>query len=267
MEKQKYIKRYKPYFVIKDPFTKQLNSVNKAKKEGFEVSFKTLHSLEEAVIRTEKYGKLLTDWFIQVIEPIKGKTFFETRELTKYLNYYFEEYDIRFAFNGTSPDEDNDKSGIYEMRSGDTTYEIRVCCDQYFKHNVSINSPYLIDTFKDLIIHELTHRGHSLLKKVNKLNITKENKSEIEFKNYLSQKHEIMAHANEAIEELRFEGFTNKDIIIMLKSYNFGRSGSTAIKHYMTTFNKKDPKDIKIIKQLYKYMYEYLYGDIKRDFN
>ena len=179
---------------------------------------------------------------------------------------YFYEYDIRFIFIGNDIDENNDKSGINSMRSGNTTYEIQVMCDQYFKYNVSVNSTYLIDTFRDLIKHELTHRGQFLLKKVNKLNMEKERRTEESFKSYLSNKQEIMAYANQAIEELRFEGFTDNEIIIMLKSYNFGSSGSTAIKHYVTTFKKDNSKDLKILKQLYKYMYEYLYGDRKREF-
>ena len=33
----------------------------------------------------------------------------------------------------------------------------------------------------------------------------------------------------------------------------------------METFDKKVSSDLKILKQLFKYMYEYLMGDIKRE--
>lgn len=262
---KKYIRRYKPYFVIRDPYEEQLTSINKSLINGDEVCFKKIYTLSEAVIRTEKYAELLKIWFEEVIESIKNKTFRETKDVTKYLNYFFDEYGIMFVFTGY--DDYSDGSGISKMQTGSQSYLIQVICNQDFKYNIKINSYFLIQTFYELLVHELTHRGQFLLNKLNLLNDKKNKKTELGTKNYLSQKHELMAYANQAIEELRFEGFSNKEIIIMIKSFNFKNSHSTTIKNYFEYFNKNNKEDLQILKQFFKYMYEYLYGDIKRSFN
>lgn len=206
---------------------------------------------------------MLTNWFQHVIESIKNKTFGESRELTKYLNYFFEEYYIQFSFIGF--DEDSDGSGITKMQTGNKSYTTIVRCNQDFRSNIKTNSQILVQTFYELITHELTHRGQFLLNELNIFNDKKNIKDKLGWKNYLSQKYELMAYANQAIEELRFEGHSNNDILVMIKSFNFRDSKSTTIKNYMETFDKKVSSDLKILKQLFKYMYEYLMGDIKRE--
>jgi len=258
------MKRYTSYFVKNDPYSKQLNIIRRESKKGFEVCFKHLATLEEAVIRTEKYAYQLKGWFEYFLFEAKNINFIITQDLTKALTEHFEPYGIEFHFTGNNPESDG--SGIYRMQSGNKTYVIQVKCDQNFKQNAKSQSPLLIQTFYELLTHELTHRGQFLLRNIHKMEKEKYISSTEDFKKYLSQKAELMAYANQAIEELRFEGLSDKEILIKVKSFDFKETKSAAILNYMKYFNKNDKKDYMIFKQLLRYMVEYLTGERKRYF-
>lgn len=258
------MKRYKPYFVKFDPYSKQLNMLRSATSQGYEICFKRIHSLEESVIRTEKYAYQIKEWFEYVLFELRNTNFIVTSDLTKVLSNYFDPYGIQFIFKGNNIASDG--SGIGGMQSGNKTYVIQVLCDHNFKQNVKTQSKLLIQTFYDLIVHELTHRGQFLLRNIYRMETEKYTSPRENFKKYLSQKSELMAYANQAIEELRFEGLSDKEIIIKLKSFDFKETRSATLLNYMSTFNKNDPSDYKIFKQLIKYMIEYLTGERKRYF-
>jgi len=260
----KYVKPYKSYFVKEDPRQDQFKKIHEAYQKGSRISFKHLYSLDEAVIRTDKYANLLTNIFKGILRTIEGKMFVETKDLTKHLNMYFDEFGITFIFDGYN--RDSDGSGIMGALSTNEEFRIVLYCDQYLRPNVKTNNKLLIQTFNEFMLHELTHRGQFLLRNLDRLHEMKAKTTDYGFKQYLQDKHEIMAYANQAVEELYFQGLTQKEIIIMIKSFNFVESKSTSIKFYMDNFSKYNKDDLVILKRFFKYMYEYLVGDIKREY-
>jgi hypothetical protein len=76
---------------------------------------------------------------------------------------------------------------------------------------------------------------------------------------YLQNPRECMAYAYMYIESLRYAGYTNKDILGMIKSGNMRSTRSLYIDFYL-----KDMKlqDIKTYKRFIKYIYMYLENPI-----
>ena len=68
-----------------------------------------------------------------------------------------------------------------------------------------------------------------------------------------------MAYANMIIEELRFNGYNNKEIIDGIKYDKFGIEDSEFLELYKRNF----VSNRKIIDKLYKYIYAYLKLPVK----
>jgi hypothetical protein len=261
---EKPIKLYKPYFVIKDSEKEFLNKYSESRVQNRYVNSNSI--FKEAVIRTNKYANVITDHFRSINKKLKNNIFSQTRELTKELNINFSDYDLKFIFIGQVNPLDVKESGIQEMETGSMSYEINVICNQFFKSNFITSDEKLFGDFYDLMVHELTHRGQLLLKKIKNLEIELSKKTNYGEKQYLSDRYELMAYANQTIEELRFEGYTDNQIIVMIKSFNFKDCKSAIISYYLKVFDKHKNEDLKILKQFFKYIYEYLIGDRKREF-
>ena len=68
-----------------------------------------------------------------------------------------------------------------------------------------------------------------------------------------------MAYANLIIEELRFNGYDNKQILEGIRNDRFGIEDSEFLELYKIHFKT----DKKVIGKLYKYIYEYLKSPVK----
>lgn len=71
-----------------------------------------------------------------------------------------------------------------------------------------------------------------------------------------------MAYALMYIESLRYSGYTNKQMLDMLRTGNFIKSQSLHINFYI---DEMKDRDIKVFKKFRKYIYEYLENPIKND--
>lgn len=112
------------------------------------------------------------------------------------------------------------------------------------------------DTFIEILLHELTHLGQGL--KMEWVRYKGEKKPKNEFE-YYAKKNELMAYANLIVYELRFNGEENKDILNKIQTSQYGVEDSEFLMHYKKIY-KNYPK---VLNQLYKYIYEYIRGEIK----
>jgi hypothetical protein len=281
MIKHKYLKLYKPYFVHNDPIKEHLKRIEEATKQVSTIS--TPH-LFEAVIRTEKYAKLLQIEFIRISNLFKYSNIDSTVPLLRKLDSMFDSYLVKFKFVSIEPEEKEQICGIIDMGTNGENKYITVFCNKNFRSKFLNQDEELFQTFYDLITHELVHRGQFLLRSykasLDMMNrkikvdnkITNNNflsdmdKDRLKVKNYLSMIEEIMAYANQIIEELRFHGLTNKEIIEKIKGLKIDSNLSAGIKMYNDYFSLADKDDLKIIKRLFKYMYQYVVGEEKHSF-
>jgi hypothetical protein len=106
--------------------------------------------------------------------------------------------------------------------------------------------------------HEFVHRmqtvdikNEELLKKLFSTNLKNKQK-------YLSKKLEIMGYAWTIIEEFRFMGYTDKEILNVMRTpksiKSIGRTEPSVYKEYKKLFYDND----EILNRLHKYMYEYI---------
>lgn len=281
MTKHKYLKAYKPYFVYKDPIKQHLKRIEEATKQYCTIS---IPHLFEAVIRTEKYAKLLQQEFIRISNLFNYSNFDTTTSLMRFLDKQFDKYLIRFRFDSTSPEQEEQKCGITEMIiSGEDKY-INIKCNNNFRKNFLNQNEKLFNTFYELICHELVHRGQLLLKRykdsvimMNKRlrddlkiksndDLSEEEKTLLLYKRYLSDVNEIMAYANQIVEELRFKGLSDKNIIQLIKGFKIPSEYSSGAKMYNDYFSITDKNDYKILKKLYSYIYGYVTGEEKHGF-
>ena len=65
MEKDEYLKLYKPYFVERDPTKKHIQKIMEAYENG--IMTISIPGLCESVIRTERYARLLENEFIKTL--------------------------------------------------------------------------------------------------------------------------------------------------------------------------------------------------------
>lgn len=280
MEKDEYLKLYKPYFVERDPTKKHIQKIMEAYENG--IMTISIPGLCESVIRTERYARLLENEFIKSYKLVEHNL--TIIQLLKKLNMIFENYLIRFSFNAEDPEEKEEFCGISNMGTDGKTKTIIVFCNNNFDISFYKQDKELFQTFFELISHELVHRGQFLLrtyeisfeiynknlKKLNNINsepnLTAKERKRLLMREYLSKPEEIMAYANQILEELRFRGFNNKQIIEKLKSLKIDSNLSAGIKMYNDYFSIANKDDLMIIRRLFRYIYEYITGKEKHVF-
>lgn len=277
MEKHEYLKLYKPRFVHRDPTKDHIKRIIDATRNYRTIS---IPGLCEAVIRTDKYARLLKDEFIKSYKLVdKNLTI---TQLLKKLNIVFETYSVKFLFNAEDPKNKEEFCGISDM--GINGKIILIYCNNNFDINFYKQDAELFQTFYELILHELAHRGQILLrsyevsfelynkdiKNINKIfldkSLTEKEKKRLLMRRYLSKPEEIMAYANQILEELRFQGLSNKQIIENLKSLKIKPDLSAGMKMYNDYFSISNKDDLVVIRRLFKYIYEYITGKEKHVF-
>lgn len=231
---------------------------------------------KEAVIRTDYYAKILKEEFIKCIDYCTRKQCRTLEYLLRDINFYFDIYLIEFVNDG----EIKNKHGINSMRTDFSSKKIIVDCNSFFKDNFYNESQELIQLFYELISHELVHRGQFIVFNMNKTaqhidklkrkkerleflskTISREEYLKIEKKMYFSDSHEIMAYSNMALEELRFAGYTDTEILNIIKTMKNVGNDSYVLELYYEIFDKTDEAEYKVLKKFLKYIYEYIAGD------
>lgn len=274
------MEKYQPIFAenkIKD----HLDKVYEACKNGCSISIPRMF---EAVIHTKKYAKLLQNKFLYIAKHIDKSKFSTTISLLRYLDSEFETYNILFKFDSIEPQEEAHLCGITEMVTEGKNKTIIVFCNNAFKGNLLKADNTLFQSFYELISHELVHRGQYLLRSYkisykimqkilkdksdieNNSSLSDEQKETLKTRKYLSNRYELMSYANQIVEELRFNGFDNKKIIDICKSLELPSEYSNGASMYDDFFDKDEKKDLLILKQLFKYMYQYITGIEKHNY-
>ena len=237
---------------------------------------------KEAVIRTNAYTEILRAVFNNALKDISEKNYKYLETMLKDINEYFIKYNIEFINEGII-DEDNYYAiyGINSMQYAPVNNKIAVLCNNSFDTNAKNSKQHkkLSDVFCDVVAHELVHRGQFLerrstslqqlinqeeakaKKNQNKINAS-ENPALEGVIGYLSNKNEIMAYASQALEELRFSGTPDSQTLKYLRNMSFPVGMSTIIDTYIEFFRKDGTEYKKILQRFFKYIYEYIVGDI-----
>lgn len=279
MKKHKYLKLYKPRFVRHDPTKDHIRRIIEATRNYMTIS---IPKMCEAVIRTDKYAKLLENELIQSSKSIEKNL--TILQLLKKLNNVFEIYLIKFSFNAEDPKEKEEFCGISRMSLDGKTKIIVVYCNNNFDINFYKQDKTLFQTFFELIAHELSHRGQILLRSykasleiynrdikkdskiLSNINLDADEKERLLMREHLSRSEEIMAYANQILEELRFQGLNSKQIIEKLKSLKIDSGLSSGMDMYNKYFSISNKDDLVVIKRLFRYIYEYITGKEKHVF-
>ena len=148
------------------------------------------------------------------------------------------------------------------MATGYNTLVIIIFCspsikDLFIDKNIEIK---FLQTFKELIGHELIHRSQFINRHLNKSESNIIKGPPQEFKKYVSQKTEIMSYAWQIIEELRFKGFADKEILNYIQSKRSNENlnpDNSMLDYYIYNF-----RDTSVLNLLFKYMYEYIEGNL-----
>jgi hypothetical protein len=242
------MKRYKP-FKFNDT-----EVIERAKKS---------HFFNEAVFRSDNYANELYSLMIKTLKDNKNPSLKYDVQICKFLTSIFSKYNIIFIPEGNYYN-NGFASGINEMQSGEQTLLIKVLCslsiDKIFDSPI-IQQEFLKE-FKQLISHELVHRGQYIIFNKNKVIKDKiyfsKNKTGLA---YYSQKHEIMAYACLIVEELRFQDLTDKDILLFCKNReNFKNYSCETFDMYKEVYGNSN-----VFERLLKYIYEYLKGDLTKN--
>lgn len=234
-------------------------------EKEFTRSIRGSASLVEAVYRPDKYVDILYNQMKDIIKTNFGKKFKYNEKLVLYLSEQFKAFNIGFDYDGHSFN-DGKKSGINAMVIGSKTLDIIIYCSPSIE-NLFVDITFqklFLSSFKQLIGHELIHRSQfiSVQNYHNQNNIVRfinSPKYQTEV-GYYADKSEIMSYAWQIIEELRFLGAYDKDILEYIKDtgkhpeYHCMIYEEIYLKYYRNT---------KVINQLIKYIYEYLKGNIR----
>lgn len=205
--------------------------------------------IKEAVIHTDKYLNIIKNDFN--LFSIKDVIEFNSIQICNYLNkYILYLYKIKLQLI--------EGKGTYGVIKGKTKYDldIFVYCSQDLNQYFQSNS--LFELFKEklflVLAHELPHRGQYIQVKKH-VHIGREVKiNDLSDLKYYKQKEELMSFSNMIIEELRFNGYDNNEIIKGIKYDTFDNTDSEFLNFYKVNFDN----DKSVLNQLYKYIYEYL---------
>lgn len=217
--------------------------------------------IQESVYRPDNYVKNLLQYLKEILKKYEGKTVRYPGFICNILNKEFSKYNIIFEYEGGYK-QDGYKCGINEMRTGSTSLTIIIQCSPsiekiFIDKNFQIK---FIQAFKELIGHELIHRGQFIAvqnfhmdKIIARFLHTDKYKTEI---GYYANKHEIMSWSWQIIEELRFKGATDAEILYYLKNKKGSYDSPVFENIYLKFYNSSN-----VLKRLLKYMYEYLKGN------
>ena len=191
-------------------------------KEFFRRPSKTSASLVEAVYRPDRYVDILYNQFKDIIKINSGKKFKYNEKLVIYLSEQFKEFNIGFDYSGHSFN-DGEDTGINVMIIGSKTLDIIVYCSPSIE-KLFIDKDFQLEflsSFKQLIGHELIHRSQFISVqnyrnqvKINRYNNSPKYQTEV---GYFADKAEIMSYAWQIIEELRFQGANDSDVLEYIK--------------------------------------------------
>ncbi len=218
-------------------------------------------NLNEAVINVENYSEDLKRLFNEA----KKELFSLSKEknaltITWLFNNYFKKYKIKFKlhFRHELQKHKDYRFGITKAETLLDNYStIRILCNLNIVEIQKNEKTY--DEFAKICLsyieHELIHRLQVI--DISDLKIKKalssNRKKDLD---YFSNAQEIMSYAWNSLEELRFAGNTDKEILKKLKTLNFS-TDSLILFNYLKIFDK----DSDVLKRFYKYIYMYLNGD------
>jgi uncharacterized protein YfkK (UPF0435 family) len=233
--------------------------------EGDEIfrSSQKSHFLNEAVFRPDNYAKELYNIMVDIIGGNQNSKLKYDYQICKLLTDHYSKYNIVFIPEGEYYN-NGYKSGINSMESGEKSLLIRVLCslsiDTLFKSQ-DVRREFLKD-FKQLISHELVHRGQYISFTIN--NVKKDliqfskNKTDLA---YYSLKPEIMAYACLIVEELRYQDLEDVEILKFInKRENFKQYECRVYDLYKEFYG-----DSNVFERLLKYIYEYIKGDLTKN--
>jgi len=253
--KELKMKRYKSVF---DRLNEPVNTFYNG--EYHTPPSRTSEFLVEAVYRPDKYVNIVYNHLKSILK-IYNKSFKYGELVCEFLTDKFKEFNIIFNYEG-SFNSDGRKYAINSMDTGVNSLTITIQCspiiDQLF---LSIDLQKLfLQYFKELIGHELIHRSQSisiknytLQKYINKyINIA-------QGVGYYADKAELMSYAWQIIEELRFQGAYDMDILEYIK--DIGKHPGYSCLIYEEVYLKYY-RNTMVINRLIKYIYEYLKGNI-----
>jgi hypothetical protein len=234
-------------------------------EKEFTRSSRGITSLIEAVYRPDKYVDILYNQMKTIIKTNSGKKFKYNEKLVIYLSEQFREFNIGFDYSGHSFN-DGDATGINVMVIGSKTLDIVIYCSPSIE-KLFIDRDFQLEflsSFKQLIGHELIHRSQFISVenyrnqiKINRYNNSPKYQTEV---GYFADKAEVMSYAWQIIEELRFQGANDRDILEYIKDtgkhpeYHCMIYEEIYLKYYRNTT---------VVNQLIKYIYEYLKGNIR----
>lgn len=206
----------------------------------------------EAVYSPDEYIKSNITPLIKSLADIvyDSKT---KKEIEKKLNKLFKSLYIEFLFV-------KDLSPI-DIVSASTTNNKTQTITIYLSNNLlqvreTNNMKLFFLELKSKLSHELIHRIQFIKANQSKLN---NQKRDIDEREYLSDKHEIMAFAFNTIEYFRMSGIIDKSILQYIKQNNPILNTCFFYKKYMDNFTMED----KELKLYFKYIYMYLDGQAK----
>lgn len=210
------------------------------------------------------YSKLKTNVYSFINDIKKSQNNLLGQNLTNLaiediLNDIGSDYGISFKYESGYPDDiDFQEVGINGARAY-TSGKVVIFYTEDFYKTFDYDDEGLFNRFlsmlKLMIVHELTH-----VQQVSKMRVEPNGTLRISDKEYYSNKQEIMAHANEAIQHFIEEGYNKDQILKLLKNpgdmtNNPRPQESHAFFTYYDWFYKHD--DV-IWKRFVKYCYQYL---------
>jgi hypothetical protein len=225
-------------------------------------------SLKEGVVYP-LYLENIKNQFQQLYPSIQKLKFSSINALCFWLSRNFKSYYIKFR----ATDEILNSNTIYDLFgivSASTLTNkknrIQIKCNVNLLKIQSINLSQFnkfVEIISEVIGHELVHRYQMVQVEGRKLRNFIFGCTPKETILYLSSKQEIMARAWQIIEEFRFSGLKDKNILSIMQSNKNTRmvAYSPTLMDYLQFFNTKD----NVFKILYKYIYMYINNEIEED--
>lgn len=210
-----------------------------------------LKILDEAVIHVKKYLDIL-----KILLDNEKRNIINIPNLVDkidYLNKIFKRYKIKFEVI-----EGQDR--FYGIIKGNCYKdEITILFNDLVFD--ALDDSHIFNLFKKelmpLIGHELVHRGQYFVRQGDFLNFIRFEKPE---ENNYTEKQEIMAYAYMGIENMRYKGFTDQEILNKIKNDNVSHMESGIINVYLSDIKEKN---YKVYKKFLKYITEYLIDPVR----
>lgn len=217
-------------------------------------NYNRLYSLSEAVIHVDKYINILSSLFKENNENIFKLNTVEER--FDYINSILFPYKIKLIIDETN----YVNTGLIKGSNKKENITITTSFNVY-DH---LDNEEIFYIFKrrllSLIGHELIHRGQYYLRISDFINFyAYEERSD---NDYYKHTEEIMAYAWMGIENMRFHGYSDFQILDKVKNNNVLAAEMGVAHIYLSDLKDLDYSSFK---RFIKYMYEYLKDPIKHD--